>query len=210
MDAKFNGSYTCIKGKKRSSENRAEYCPIFYKTEKFDLVESGTKWLSDTPDKTSKYKESHVYRIFSYVVLRDKATGISFMYVEAHLENTEEGYDSVTARKKQSQALKKFTDAYPTMPIIIGGDMNAWSIKDISPLLSNTRFVNSPTIAKEKKESGTWVGKDFSVLDDGVLDYILVTNDRIAVEKYEAVDNKIDGRYPSDHIPVRIDAVIYQ
>ena len=27
---------------------------------------------------------------------------------------------------------------------------------------------------------------------------------------FEAVDNKIDGKYPSDHIPVRIDAVIYR
>ena len=96
------------------------------------------------------------------------------------------------------------------IPIVIGGDMNATSLKNLSPLLTNSRFVNSPTIAKEKKESGTWVGKDFANIGEGVLDYIFVTNDSISVDRYEAVNNKIDGKYPSDHIPVRIDAVIYQ
>lgn len=210
LTSKFNSSYTCVKGKIRSNDKSAEYCPIFFKTDKFELVESGTKWLSDTPDKMSKYKESHVYRIMSYVILKDKATGVSFMYINAHLENNQTGYDSVTARNKQSAVLKTFTDQYSNLPIVIGGDMNAYSLKDIPALLTNTRFVNSPSIAKEKKESGTWVGKDFVSLGDGVLDYIFVTSDSVSVERYEAVDNKINGKYPSDHIPVRIDAVIYQ
>lgn len=210
LTSKFNSSYTCVKGKIRSNDKSAEYCPIFFKTNKFELVESGTKWLSDTPDIMSKYKESHVYRIMSYVILKDKATGVSFMYINAHLENNEEGYDSKAAREKQSKVVKSFADQYANLPIIIGGDMNTTSLIQISPLLSNTRFVNAPTIAKEKNESGTWVGKSFSDITDTVFDYIFVSNDSIAVSKYEAVDNKIDGKYPSDHIPVRIDAIIYQ
>ena len=66
------------------------------------------------------------------------------------------------------------------------------------------------TDAKEKKESGTWVGSSFDAITGGVLDYFFVTKDTVTVNKYEAVDNKINGEYPSDHIPVRIDAVIYQ
>ena len=209
LTAKFSKDYTCVKGKIRSNDKSAEYCPIFFKTDKLELVENGTKWLSDTPDKMSKYKESHVYRIFSYAILRDKETGLEFMFISAHLENTQEGYDSKTARKKQSAVLKNFVDDYPYLPIIIAGDMNCTSLNDLSPLLSSSRFVNAPSIAKEKKESGTWVGKDFMSIGEGVLDYIFVSGDRVAVSKYEAVDNKIDGKYPSDHIPVRADVEIY-
>ena len=209
LNAKFSDTYTCVKGKIRSNDKSAEYCPIFFRTDLFELVENGTKWMSDTPDKISKYKESHTYRIFSYAILRDKETGVEFMFISAHLENNEEGYDSKSARKKQSAVLKSFTDGYSYLPIVIAGDMNCTSLNDISSLTSGTRFVNAPSIATEKKESGTWVGKNFASISDGVLDYILVTSDRVSVTKYEAVDNKIDGRYPSDHIPVRIDAIIY-
>lgn len=210
LTAKFNSTYTCVKGLIRSNDKSAEYCPIFFKTAQFELVESGTKWMSDTPDRMSKYKESHVYRIFTYAVLKDKTTGVTFMYIQAHLENNMEGYDSVSARTKQSAVLKKFTDSYATLPIIVSGDMNSNNLKDISPLLQNTRFTNSVSIAEEKIESGTWVGKGFDSIADYTLDYIFVTEDSIEIKKYEAVDNKIEGKYPSDHIPVRIDAVIYQ
>ena len=132
------------------------------------------------------------------------------MYIQAHLENNMDGYDSVSARTKQSAALKKFTDSYVTLPIIVSGDMNSNNLKDISPLLQNTRFTNSVSVAEEKIGGGTWVGKDFDSIENYTLDYIFVTGDSIEVKKYEAVDNKIDGKYPSDHIPVRIDAVIYQ
>ena len=209
LNAKFSGSYTCVKGKIRSNDKSADYCPIFFRTDLFELVENGTKWMSDTPDKISKYKESHTYRIFSYAILRDKETGVEFMFISAHLENNEEGYDSKSARKKQSAVLKNFTDEYSYLPIVIAGDMNCTSLNDLSPLLSSSRFVNAPSIAKEKKESGTWVGKDFMSIGEGVLDYIFVSGDRVAVSKYEAVDNKIDGKYPSDHIPVCADVVIY-
>ena len=209
LTARFDSTYTCVKGKNSQAGDAGDYCPIFFKTDKLELVEWGTRWLSDTPDKISKYDESHTQRIITYAILKDKETSIKFMYVQAHLENNESGYDSTTARKKQSAVLKSFTDAY-SLPIIIGGDCNTTKMADLSPLLSGTRFENASTLAKEKKESGTWVGSAFEAITGGVLDYFFVTEDTITVNKYEAVDNKINGKYPSDHIPVRIDAVIYQ
>ncbi len=209
LTSRFDSSYTCVKGKNSKSGDTGDFCPIFFKTEKFELVESGTKWLSDTPDTVSKYDESHTQRIITYVVLKDKDTSVRFMYVQAHLENNESGYDSTTARKKQSEVLKSFTDAY-SLPIIIGGDFNTTKISDLSPLLTLSRFANSSDIASDKKVSGTWVGSSFDAITGGVLDYFFVTKDTVEVRKYEAVDNKTNGKYPSDHIPVRIDAVIYQ
>ena len=53
----------------------SEGCPVFYSTERFDLVKSGSFWLSETPEKMSKDWNSGSYRICSYVVLSQKSDG---------------------------------------------------------------------------------------------------------------------------------------
>ena len=60
-----------------------EYCAIFYRKGKFKLLDSGTKWLSDTPDKVSKYSGSTFYRIFSYALLERKSDGKQFMHIRS-------------------------------------------------------------------------------------------------------------------------------
>ena len=59
--------------------HRSESCPIFYNEKRFELLDSGTFWLSDTPDKMSKYEESDEYRITTFVKLKDKTTGITIV-----------------------------------------------------------------------------------------------------------------------------------
>ena len=209
LTAKFKGDYTCVKGENHKGDDTGDYCPIFFKTDKFDLIESGSRWLSDTPDVVSKFDESHTPRNFTYAVLADKRTGIRFMYIQAHLENNQAGFDSTTARIKQSRVLRSFLDVYASFPIIVGGDCNTTRITDLSPLLDQKLgLANASDVAAEKKESGTWVGGSFQAISGGVLDYFFVTVRNVSVLRYEAVDNMIDGKYPSDHIPVRIDAII--
>jgi hypothetical protein len=52
-------------GEGRNGGNNGEYNPIFYKKDIFNLIDSGTKWLSDTPDRVSKYDESSLNRIYT-------------------------------------------------------------------------------------------------------------------------------------------------
>ena len=49
------GSVVAYRDKKGA---RSESCPIFYNEKRFELLDSGTFWLSDTPDQMSKYEES--------------------------------------------------------------------------------------------------------------------------------------------------------
>lgn len=201
-------AYTYVKGK--ANYKGGDYNPIFYKTAKFDLIESGTKWLSDTPDQKSKYDESHTERIFSYVILEEKTTKERFMYIQVHLENNQSGYDSTEARKKQSKVLAAFVAERTYMPIVIGGDFNTAKPADFSALTAaSTGLVISSSVAKVKEGAdGTWVYDDGSI--GGFLDYLLLSKANFEVEKFEAIDNKIDGSNPSDHLPIRIDTVLYQ
>lgn len=201
-------AYTYVKG--QANYKGGDYNPIFYKTAKFDLIESGTKWLSDTPDQKSKYDESHTERIFSYVILEEKTTRERFMYIQVHLENNQTGYDSTEARKKQSKVLAAFVAERTYMPIVIGGDFNTAKPADFAALTaSSTGLVISSSVAKVTEGAGgTWVYDDGSI--GGFLDYLLLSKANFEVEKFEAIDNKIDGSNPSDHLPIRIDTVLYQ
>ena len=201
-------AYTYVKG--RANHTGGDFNPIFYKTAKFDLIESGTKWLSDTPEKSSAYAESHTERIFSYVILEEKTTRERFMYIQVHLENNQSGYDSTEARKKQSKVLAAFVAERTYMPIVIGGDFNTAKSADFSALTAaSTGLVISSSVAKVKEGAdGTWVYDDGSI--GGFLDYLLLSKANFEVEKFEAIDNKIDGSNPSDHLPIRIDTVLYQ
>lgn len=94
--------------------------PIAYKKDRFQLLESGVKWLSDTPDVAySKDPVSAYARGFLYVILKDLETGKSFTYVNAHLDYVDE------ANYLQVQRLLELTAAqHRAMPTVYTADWN--------------------------------------------------------------------------------------
>jgi len=75
-------------GKGRDGGSSGEHSAIFYRKDRFELIETGTKWMSDTPDVVSKVSESSLNRIFTYAILLDKNSNTEIMYVNTHLEHT--------------------------------------------------------------------------------------------------------------------------
>ena len=209
-DSEISGTYECAWGLAAEKGDGASYNPIFYRKDKFELVESGTKWFSSTPDRISMYPNGKHYKIMTYVILRDKTSGVEFMYLNVHLEGTNETDTELLAevRGKQAAQIKSFVEKYNYLPIIIGGDFNEKHTSSlIKGMSTNTRFKYAMDVAKKKVDLGTtkMVSSNFNLLDEGkrsVLDYIFVTSESITVNKYEQFDNVIDGKYPSDHLPV--------
>ena len=65
-----------------------EFSPIFYKKDKYTVVDSGTFWLSETPEKAgSKDWGSQNIRICTWAVLENKQTGERFVHLNAHFDN---------------------------------------------------------------------------------------------------------------------------
>ena len=50
--------------------------------------------------------------------------------------------------------------------------------------------------------AGSGVSEDYTITGNTIIDYIFVSDQSIDVRYYEIWDNKINGKYPSDHIPV--------
>lgn len=76
-------------GKGRDGQGRGEYCGIFYRTDRFTLRESGTFWLSETPDvEASKSWNAACNRIASWVVLTlNSNEQCRVLFISTHLDH---------------------------------------------------------------------------------------------------------------------------
>ena len=213
-DKDISAKYDCAEGKPAENASDASYNPIFFDKAKLELVESDTKWLSKTPDRMSKDSDAKHYKILTYAILKDKASGTEFMYINAHLDGSNEADAQVAlanVRKRQSEIVKSFAANYLFMPVIIGGDFNEQPSSGVIATITNgTRFKYCMTVADKKVDLGTTkkVTSNFTPCGNSILDYIFVTTDCINVDLYEQYDNKIDGKYSSDHLPVYAELTI--
>ncbi|MDE5984229.1 MAG: endonuclease/exonuclease/phosphatase family protein [Eubacterium sp.] len=69
------------------NEKKSEMNSIFWLKDKYDCLDSGTFWLSETPDVESKYEGAGCYRVCSYVKLLNKETGECYYHFNTHLDN---------------------------------------------------------------------------------------------------------------------------
>ena len=65
----------------------SEGCPIFYREDKYEKIDSGSFWLSETPDIMSKDWGAAHYRICTYIILKDKSNGKEFVVFNTHLDH---------------------------------------------------------------------------------------------------------------------------
>ena len=211
----FEGTYTIV-GDGRDSSRSGEHCAIFFRTSMFNLVDCGTKWLSNTPDVAGSvysYKEngktysSNYPRIMTYVVLQRKTDGAKFLYVNAHLDNNGTDHDETVAEKIRKaeidimmNIIKNITKTKGDIPVVITGDFNSIPGKSTYAHMTQTcGYSDSSRIAKEGGPSTTFT--DMSNENSGtILDYIFVSSHlKNMVETYTVCPAKRDGKWVSDH-----------
>jgi len=117
----FKNEYGMV-GCSRDGRNATsgEWNTILYRLDRFELLDSDTFWLSNTPEKKSVIDGSLCYRICTWALLKDKQTGKTVLMCNTHLDH---GTDEV--REAQCNILLNYIKTklgdYPTY---ITGDYN--------------------------------------------------------------------------------------
>ena len=179
-------------GEGRDGGHNGEYSCIFYKKDAFELLDSNTFWLSETPDTPSVHPDSAYPRIMTYAKLRNKSTGQVFVHVNTHLDHV-----GVEARKFQSTVLTEKASAFEGLPILMTGDFNCVSSEETYKNIINAGYSNAALIAPVAEKQATFPG------NGKVIDFCFC-NEFVYPLEYEVVDEMIDGEYPSDHYPIVI------
>lgn len=192
LEENLGGIYDHVGVGRDDGENKGEHAAIFYRKDRFELVETGTMWLSDTPDVVSKYEGGYHYRIFTYAILKEKQSEKEMMVINTHLEDS-----SGKARRKQVAVLMDFIGEHPDYPTVLTGDFN--SKRSSAEHRAVTEILaDSFEIAQTKEDEHT-------LLTNGtVVDYAFVSPQSIEVLDYRVVLEKENGMLPSDHAPVLI------
>lgn len=184
------------------SRKSGESCGILYKTEKFTLVDSGTFWLSDTPDQVSQGWDGDYIRICTWVILKNNATGEELAHVNTHLENIDDGTGMEALINGAQMVAEKALSL--DMPVIVTGDMNFEKGTQYYNIMTAAGLLDTQDAAENTMDGYTFHGFEETDPPEHI-DYIFV-NDRIStVLTYKLVEDTFDGKYPSDHYPIYAD-----
>ncbi len=177
-----------------------EYSCIFYKKDKYSVVEQSTFWLSPTPDVPSKGWDAALNRVCTYGLFKNNKTKKLVWVFNTHFDHM-----GKLARLESAKLIIKKIHELNTKnyPVIVSGDFNS-KPEDGPSQYMMANMQNSRSISKlVYGVPDTWNGFKFNEKPNGCIDYIFVSkDDRISVLKFATITDSYDMKYPSDHFPV--------
>lgn len=181
-----------------------EYSPILYKADRWGVADSGTFWLSDTPEiPGSRTWGNELPRIVTWARFVERRSGTAVWLFNTHFDHV-----SQPSRLKGAQLLAtRIAERDPRDPVIVTGDFNAGEDNPAILYLRNdsdrspVRLVDTfRVLHPQAAHAGTFNG--FTGRQDGPkIDYVFV-EPGAEVREARIVRDHRNGRYPSDHYPV--------
>ena len=177
----------------------SEGCPIFWRQDRFEKIDSGSFWLSETSEVMSKDWGAAHYRICTYVILKDIATEKEFIVFNTHLDHV-----SDEARIEGIKVVLDKIAQFGGLPAFLMGDMNA---KPSSATILSTKdaFDDAHNIALVADDGPTYHAWGAQPNRERI-DYIMITKGMSEVLEYRIVDNCYNRVYSSDHASIYIKA----
>lgn len=186
-------------------KDAGEFSTIFYKAEHFEALDSGTFWLSETPEKIgSKSWDSSLPRIATWAKLKDKANGKELVFINTHFDHI-----GKVARLEAAKLMRKFaTEKGKDLPVVITGDFNTGPgsepYKALNDKLDGAVELHDTyaEFFREKPEPSQGSFHGFKPEPGSTrIDWVLRSTH--FTTKDAAIDRHREGNlYPSDHYPV--------
>lgn len=178
-------------------KERGEFMAIYYKKERFELLDSGTFWLSETPDKVSRGWDAAYNRITTWVKLRDKSTGKEFFYFNTHFDHRGRVAQTESAKLIVKKIKEIAGDKYP---IFLTGDFNVEVDNEIlRPLFDSMNYARTTAPISDNKGSYNAYGK---VDRDIIIDHIFYSDCGAVCNEFRTLDGDYGAKFISDHYPV--------
>jgi endonuclease/exonuclease/phosphatase family metal-dependent hydrolase len=191
--------YTCVGVGRDDGREAGEYSALFFRTDRFRALESGTFWLSTTPDTVSKGWDAALPRICTWALLEDTVAGRKIWVFNTHFDHIGQQARQASAELILKKIREKNTSAYP---VALLGDFNAGP--DSGPIdMLSTELRDARTLSQATPfgPQGTFNGFRFHEPVALRIDFIFVSPD-VTVQKYAVLSDSKDCHYPSDHLPV--------
>ena len=192
---------------REDGKQAGESVPIFYRQSRFEKLDEGTFWLSETPSAVgSRGWDAALPRITSWVKLRDKQSEKELMVASTHFDHLGQ-----QARLESAKLLRQWMLEQPAdLPVIVLGDFNtrpdsapyAVLVGD-QPATAPIRDARSISDTQPAGPQSTWNGFD-KIVPGQIIDHAFIRGS-IDVKRFAVENPKTsEGRFTSDHLPVRV------
>jgi endonuclease/exonuclease/phosphatase family metal-dependent hydrolase len=195
-------------GEGRDANGAGEASPVAFDHARFELLESGTFWLSPTPRVSSRAWDAAHPRIVTWARLRDARSEVLAI-------NTHWDHIGLIARRRAAAQLAEWirANARRCDRVVLLGDFNSEMdsaqmrmLTRVSAPDRNTTLRDARAVSRSAPFGPAGTFNDFQLqpATRRVIDHILVGG-QVEVERFAVISQVIDGRVPSDHFPVLAD-----
>lgn len=204
-------------------KEKGEHSAIFYKKDKFKLLNKGDFWLSAITDKPNKGWDAVLPRICSWGEFKEIKTGFTFYFFNLHMDHV-----GVQARSESAKlVLQKIREMAGKKAVILTGDFNVDQTSPSYAVLHHSDVLEDAYEAADFRYAlnGTFNAFNANGKTDSRIDHIFL-NDKLHVQRYGVLTDTYRGavadaeqvntsnfpkevsmkqyvaREPSDHFPV--------
>ena len=187
---------------REDGKTKGEYAPLFYKKDRFEVLDSNTFWLSQYPDSVGFIGwDGACTRIATWAKLKDKKNGKVFMAVNTHFDHV----GTEARRKSALLIIEKIKEIVGDQPAVLTGDFNVSDQSEAYETITTNEFV----LKDAYKEAAQREGVSYTFHDFGripadsceKIDFIFVTPQIKVQDSYIPQEAKQAGDFLSDHNP---------
>lgn len=172
-----------------------ETMAVFWRTAELELLDKGTFWLSETPDRVSKGWDASYRRTCTWAGFRHKKSGQTCYFFNTHLDNDgkvarEESIKLLVSRMKTINSKRRVS--------FLTADFNS-NVTDacFAPLHVYMRDARANAAVSDDYPS--WNGYGAST---GRLDHVFFSGDNCTAREFRTLRGDYGVPYISDHYPV--------
>lgn len=178
-----------------------EYSPLFFRKKRFQLLESGTIWLSETPEQVSKGWDAALPRIATWASLLDRTGNKKLLVVNTHFDHV-----GGLARLNSMKLIAGFINdqMLSHQHLFFMGDLNTNPGSEPYQWLMEQNLLTDSFYEAEYKTGpvGTFNAFRYEHQSDRI-DFIFADS-KLRILQYKVLMESYNGILPSDHWPVMV------
>lgn len=171
---RIGNTYSYFGISKDNDKKKDAYGAIFFKKERFEILEQGNFWLSETPNVSSLGWDGKYIRNCFWCKFRDFQTKDIFVFFNAHLDNVGE-----KAREEGCKLLlKKIKEIAKSNNFVVAGDFNFSQYSDYYKILAKASIIKDSYLIATHRWTPVGSFCNFKPTSDSPkhLDHIFVSN----------------------------------
>ena len=178
---------------------------LLWKTDRFDVVEQNRFWCSSTPDKKGSNKwdgglTGDMARCINYAILKDKASGVEFLFMGVHLDAKSEEIRTLSAQLIYERAHSLAGDR----SMLLMGDWNSNQTRESYDIMTSGDLADARYRTTDTDLHGTfnkWGEYSADFQTRLPIDHCIISKETVWVESYKQVGGPAieNVPHPSDH-----------